>query len=209
MKTPSNFRPQRGFTLIELLVVIAIIAVLAGAGFAVGSAALERARKLAAQNSATAIDQAVNAFFSEYGGFPADGTVDGEGTAVDTSIETTGEDGVAFLNALLGIDRGSNTRGISFLSAKEGKLRGQGGTDGIVYEEDSGNVRGLYDPWGNPFTVVMDTNYTGFVEVTPMNNGTAIENTKTTPLHGRRVAVYSPGVRGGDTATLRTMVKTW
>jgi prepilin-type N-terminal cleavage/methylation domain-containing protein len=200
MKVPTLLRPQRGFTLIELLVVIAIIMVLAAAGFAVGSAALNRARKLKAQNAATAVDQAVNAFYSEYGGFPTDG---------DSSTINTGTPaGAILLNILLGGDdatsRQYNPRGMSFLAIKEGKRQGTGGMDGVVFDA-SGTALGLYDPWGNPYTVEMDTEFNDYLEFTPAG----IDGATEVRLNRRRVAVYSPGVPVGDTASMKTMVKTW
>lgn len=194
MKNLIHFRSQRGFTLIELLVVIAIIAVLAGAGFAVGSSAMNKARKLSAQNTATALDQAINAFYSEYGTFPAD---------IDR-VDTSDADGRDMLEALLGNDPDLNPRGLALLTAKEGKPQGtDGGTDGLVYNDDT--VRGLYDPWGNGFIVEMDTAFEGSVEFTPQN----IQGAEQVTLNGRRVAVYSAGVPEGETATLKTMVKSW
>jgi len=199
MKTPILLRSQRGFTLIELLVVIAIIMVLAAAGFAVGTGVLNKARKLKAENTATAIDQAVNMFYSEYGGFPTNN----EGNPITITSGSAG--GIELLNALLGNDTTLNPRGMSFLSVKEGKARGEtGGIDGLV-TETSGAVRGLYDPWGNPYTVVMDGAFEGVLEFTP----TGIEGASQVRLNGRRVAVYSPAVTPGDTATQRDMVKTW
>jgi len=196
MKIPTILRPQRGFTLIELLVVIAIIMVLAAASFAIGGAMLNRAKNLKAQNVATAVDQAVNAFYSEYGGFP---------TRSDESTITTGPgDGAEFLNALLGNDDVLNPRGMAFLSVIEGRAQGEGGMDGLVFSA-TGEALGLYDPWGRPYTVELDTAFDGFLEFTP----SGIDGASQVRLNGRRVAVYSPGIAEGDQATLKTMVKSW
>jgi len=192
MKSPTMPNRKRGFTLIELLVVITIIAVLAGAGFAVGSRALNNARKVSAQATATSVDQAVNAFFSEYGMFPV---ASGGSREVDTGSNTV------FLNALIGQDRDLNPRGIRFLSVKEGKRQGDGGRDGLVFGE-GGTARGLFDPWGNPYTVILDTEYQERLTFTTSDN-------RPVTLNGRRVAVFSPGVPPGDTATTSDLVKTW
>ena len=196
MKIPTPFRPRRGFTLIELLVVIAIIMVLAATGFSVGGAMLNRAKKLSAQTMATAVDQAVNAFYSEYGGFPTNG---------DASEITTGPGaGAEFLNALLGNDEDLNPRGMSFLSVKEGRGQAASGIDGLVYDSE-GEALGLYDPWGNPFTIVMDIAFDDKIEFTP----TGIQGASQIRLNRRRIAVYSPGVPDGETATIKTMIKSW
>ena len=71
MKTPLH-PPPNGFTLVELLVVIAIIAVLAGAGFAAGNAAIQKAKKTTALATCTALESAVNNFYTEYGAMPSD-----------------------------------------------------------------------------------------------------------------------------------------
>ena len=69
MKThPSAARTAS--PLVELLVVIAIIAVLAGAGFAAGNAAIQKAKKTTALATCTAIESAVNNFYTEYGAMP-------------------------------------------------------------------------------------------------------------------------------------------
>lgn len=196
MKNPTTPHPRRGFTLIELLVVITIIMILAAAGFAVATGAMNKARKLTAQNTATALDQAINMFYSEYGGFPVTGNAN--------RVTTEGADGQELLNALLGNDPNLNPRGLSVLTAKEGKIDGAGGSDGLVYDA-SNNVRGLYDPWGNPFTVEMDTEFNEYLEFTPEG----ITGAPEIRLNGRRVAVYSPGVLSGETANQSTMVKTW
>lgn len=189
MKTPAK-RRRRGFTLIELLVVIAIIAVLAAAGFAAGNAAINRARKVTAQAAAAAIEQAVNNFYTEYGSLPDVG---------GNKVNTADANGQELLKVLLGLEgTGSNVqnpRGIRFLSVKEGK----GNKNGLIYNTGGNTIRGLYDPWGGGYHVVLDTEYEDRVQV---QLGSA-----TTTLNGRRVAVYSEGAdkRAGGNDD----VKTW
>lgn len=189
MKIPSTPRPPRGFTLIELLVVITIIAVLAGAGFVVGNSALNRARKLTAQAAATGLEQAVNAFYSEYGIFPADSN------RVDTGNDTE------FLDTLLGKNPERNPRGLKFLTAKEGKKRGAGGAGGLIFG-DGGSVSGMYDPWGNGYTVILNTEYEDQLRFQTPDD-------KSVTLNGRNAAVFSPGVPEGEVITNDTLVTSW
>lgn len=194
MKIPSVRRPK-GFTLVELLVVIAIIAVLASAGFAAGTAALNKARRTTCLATATAIESAVNNFYTEYGSMPKDGNSDG--APVKTDTDTT------FLKVLLGLEGTGNsvlnTRAIKFLSAKEGKAK----KNGLIYSTNGSNVEGLYDPWGGPYYVMLDLDYDEKITVQPAAGAS-------TTLNGRRVAVWSngaDGVKGGGKAA--DDVKTW
>lgn len=191
MKIPSTPRSPRGFTLIELLVVITIIAVLAGAGFVVGNSALNRARKLTAQAAATSLEQAVNAFYSEYGIFP----VQGGDSRVDTGTDTE------FLNTLLGKNPDLNPRGLKFLTAKEGKKRGTGGAGGLIFA-DGGSVSGMYDPWGNAYIVILNTEYEDQLRFQTPDD-------KSVTLNGRNAAVFSPGVPEGEVITNDTLVTSW
>ncbi len=191
MKIPASRRAS-GFTLVELLVVIAIIAVLAAAGFAAGNAAIQKARKTTALASAVSLESAVNNFFNEYGSMPTTQTSD---TTENTKTSTT------LLRILLGTDTTINTRGVKFLAAKEGKAN----KNGLIYDTGGSSVKGLYDPWGGGFFVLMDGNYDEKITVP----GTVQGGGKT--LNGRRAAVWSLGADGttGSGGKAADDVVTW
>ncbi len=196
MNIPVSRRGLHGFTLVELLVVIAIIAVLASAGFAAGNAAIQKARRVTALATATALETAVNNFFTEYGSMPADGNT-------DTTVQTDAS-GVSFLKVLLGQESTLNTRSIKFLNVREGKAK----KNGLIYSANGSNVEGLFDPWGGPFFVRMDLDYDEKITVQPKSGSSAT-------LNGRRVAVWSNGAdatgKAGSTGTGKAAddVRTW
>jgi len=195
MKTPSKPFSRKGFTLVELLVVIAIIAVLAAAGFAVGPAMMNRAKKLSAQAGATSIANAVEQFYSEYSALPDPCSNDS-----DTQYSTTETNGIKLLEILAGIDDGDqNPRKMRFLSAKEANK----GRDGIVYGTGGDSIEKMVDPWGQPYFIRLDYGYDEQLQVTPGVNGTSAN------LNGKKVAVYSLGTEKPADASAKTLVKSW
>jgi prepilin-type N-terminal cleavage/methylation domain-containing protein len=203
MKNPS-IRRARGFTLVELLVVIAIIVVLAAAGFSAGMGALNKAKKLKSQTTATALEQAITQFYNEYGRLP-----DIDGSSTDKEYEVKGTDGQKLLEVLLGKETGTtmqNPKQIVFLSAKEGTAKGSSdGIDGLVYSVtgSSATPRGLFDAFGNAFKLELDNDYDEAIQV--KLGGV------TKDLRGKRVAVYSYGgdKKSTDAKTGKDDVKTW
>ncbi len=208
MKSHSS-HSKRGFTLVELLVVIAIIAVLAGAGFAAGSAAIQKAKKTTALATCVALESAVNNFYTEYGTMPKDKL---DADSVESGLDTAKDDDAKkeLLNVLLGYTESTsppmNTRAIKFLSVKEGKRKTGGGTNGILFKgtSTSTSADGLYDPWSGGYKVVLDGDYDEKITVKP--KGSSSPQT----LNGRRVAVWSDGADGvSGTGKSTDDVTTW
>lgn len=137
--------------------------------------ALIRARTVTALSTATALESAVNGFYTEYGKLPD----------VANRVATTSPQGVEFLSIMLGLKEKSvhpqNVRQIRFLVAREGKNL----KNGLIYSVSGDSVEGLFDPWGNPYTVILDTDYDKLLRFRIA--------TKDVELKGHRVAVFSPG----------------
>jgi hypothetical protein len=67
------------------------------------------------------------------------------------------------------------------LSVREGKNR----KNGLIHSQSGDSVEGLFDPWGNPYTVILDTDDDEFLRFKIAG--------KDVKLNGRRVSVFSPG----------------
>lgn len=194
MKNSSEKSNRRGFTLIELLVVIAIIAVLAAAGFAAGTAAMNRAKRLTAQNASASVALAVNNFYSDETSLP-----DPQTNSADAEFNTKSGDGIKLLEILAGIDGGDqNSKKVRYLNVAEAK----NGRGGIEYSSDGKSIKGMFDPFGQPFYIMLDYDYDERLTVRP-------QNVPQTILNGKRVAVYSLGVPNPADAKANTVAKSW
>lgn len=186
----------------ELLVVIVIIAVLSALGFAVGTGALQKARMVTAQSSATNVANAVEAFYSEYHLLP-----DPTGSATDDNVpySTIDSNGTDLLDILSGYEDDSddmqNDRKVKFLSVKEAENPKKGG---IVYNDAGTNVTAIYDSWGQPFFMVLDYDYDGRLVFRP-----STAYTYEAKLNNKRVAVYSLGTDEPNDAKRKHLVKSW
>ncbi|MDB6078318.1 MAG: hypothetical protein JWO82_2065 [Akkermansiaceae bacterium] len=189
MKTRPSPRPGHGFTLIELLVVISIIAVLAALALTGANMAMTRAKVLAAKTDESAIQRAIDAYVAEYAKLPAFSR---------DEIDTASAEGRELISILQGTEKSGsgaqNPRRVVFLSMREGKAN----ANGMIYDK-SGEVAGIYDPWGNPFHIVLDTDQDGEIP-DPLHNGNA-------PIRHQNSAVYTVGYdKKPDT---QDDVKTW
>ncbi len=200
MKTHSSHTP-RGFTLVELLVVIAIIAVLAGLVSPMAISMFQKAKKTTCLATATAIEMAVNNFYTEYASMPS---TEPTGTTTAAPLKTNATEGLDLLRVLLGIEPSTaspmyNPRRIKFLSVKEGKAD----SNGLIYKSDGTDITGMFDPWGGPYNIILDWDYNDKVDAQ------TTKGTKVT-LNGRRVAVFSDGADWASTGAKATDdIKTW
>jgi Domain of unknown function (DUF4190) len=144
--------------------------------FDLPTADIGKAKRTTSLAIAVALESSINSIYTEYGAIPNNGS----------RVTTESPEGRQLLSVLLGLDEKSdkplNTRAIKFLSAREAKANR---SSGLVYSGSGNSVEGLYDSWGNPFTVELDVDYDEELHFTIAS--------KTIDLKGRRVAVYSPG----------------
>lgn len=221
-KRPSrlNFRCA-GITLVELLVVIAIIAGLVAILIPVIFRAMERADISRAQAEMANIAAAIMAFYREYGIMP---TTDTNGYPDHTFMgkRPTGTDAHAgnpraqklIMDILRGINVTNNPRRVVFLEVPESSMTGRD-MYGNVYTPADGYY---LDPWGNPYIIVMDTDFDdligGFANVIGGVMGlssigtylNAISPRGNGSFPGVKVGVMSLGLQPGTT---NTFLKSW
>ena len=131
---------------------------------------------------------AIYDFHAEYDGFPFDSPdVDWVGT-------TAGKDGlVAALTGKEGQEvKETNVKGINYL---DGFKRAEV-VDSVTVRDGIDYVTnwlgpGIYDPWGQPFIVILDTNFDSVI-ANPLKSGGAL------PLRGKKGIVYSTGPPNAD-----------
>jgi len=146
--SPKSVSPppsRSAFTLIELLVVIAIIAILAGLGFSGVSGALKTARKAEVRAMANQVKLALTAYYADYGVWPTNEKTDAN-----------------FLNMITGQSTTTgNKRAIRYLEPAAKFTNGSGLVTPVRF----------YATGQSNFTVIVDTNYDGKIEVVDANSG--------------------------------------
>ena len=147
---------EQSFTLIELMVVIGIIVILLSLAFPVFQGVLERAKKVQAKNDLTQIVTAVNAFYTEYGRYPATCTTTtdayfGGGTAPSGST-SCGTNDVLFNELRATGSYTINTRQIVFISPPQDTT--QTSPKGKI-----GSDNQFHDPWASAYSIEIDADY--------------------------------------------------
>ena len=151
------------------------------------SVAIDRAKRVKALACAMAIKKAIIDYHHDRGAYLI---------APDNGVLTTDSAaGAKLLTLLLGDKLDPSVQSHCYLDIREGKNN----KDGIIYDESRASVIGLFDPWGNPFTVHMNVRYKGRLNFTI--------GTETIDLPDTIVAVYSPG-KDGKPGT-KDDVKAW
>lgn len=166
---------------IKAMAIIAIflggLLLLGGLDELVFKRAITKAKKATALDVALGLDSAINEFRTEYGALPM----------TPAKLRTDTSEGLQLLAILLAREKSpapQNIRGIKFLSVKEGRNR----KGGLVFTPDGTSMVGLFDPWGNPYTVELDQDGDGKIQVLHARGSQTVE--------GTRVIVFSPGPDG-------------
>jgi prepilin-type N-terminal cleavage/methylation domain-containing protein len=166
--TQQNLRSTHGFTLIELLVVILIIAVLMGLAFPAFQGVQNAAKKTEAKNDLMQIVTAVNAYYTEYGRYPAFDTNYDAAASLSDSTDYKALDDPAN-DRLFNVLRPSTTnpadnviakgnpRAIAFFQPRIAK-------DVTKPKSGLGGNGRLYDPWGFAYQLRVDNSYNGTLQ---------------------------------------------
>jgi len=144
------------------------------------------------------IDAAILAYYDDYGHLPLSHGISQAGQ--DIEILSNRPQGVELLTVLMGLEDESpdmlNPKKIRFLDLPEGKSN----RDGIIYDSDD-RILGFYDPWGQPYRVLLDADSNESLDNPFSNDGQ--------PVLKRRVATFTFGKNGKNDHGYRDDIKTW
>lgn len=199
MKTPKRNSLRHAFTLIELLIVIVIIAILASLAVPVTNIVMLKARIMQTRATIKDLQVAAKNFQTEYNRYPIDPTMTG-GSGADDAAPILTDENSQIISLLLaeGLQqkdptdplRLQNPRAIRFIDLPLAKnFRA-----GIVGDGVSNYA--LYDIWGKPFYILLDTNYDNSLENPDLQNQDSViagQAPQTLPIG---VAIYSTGPDG-------------
>jgi type II secretory pathway pseudopilin PulG len=166
----TNSRKVAAFTLIELLVVIAVIIILAGLLFPALRGAQEQARRTQAKNDLTQIVTAVNAYYTEYGKYPlvtADTVITDTSTPSSANLFYTLRAVATGSNNTANANNAANPRVIVFISPPDVKDPNNPRSGIAINSTNINNISvspgDFVDPWGTPYNVEIDGDYTNSV----------------------------------------------
>ena len=178
----NRVKALRAFTLIELLIVITIIIILMGLLFPVFNGVQNQAKKVQAKNDLIQIVTAVNAFYADYGVYPINPAMAGNGYDVeygnpDNPVHANSE----VMNALRAIN--DQNGGPNAGNAVNPRLVTYFGGSPV---KDANNPRGgfdskgeFWDPWGSPsgpsspighYIINIDASYDGVTQAYTLGN---------------------------------------
>jgi prepilin-type N-terminal cleavage/methylation domain-containing protein len=173
MKTYNNYKKyplSKGFTLIEIMIVVVVIAILAGMLFPAVIGARKRAKKKQAMVDACEIVHAIKLYEGEYQKWP-----DLNSSSSDRAFGgNLGSDRIYFTDnyKIINVLMGQNSRSNIYLSPNTNR-----------FDSDTNYL----DPWGIPFVIVFDDNYSGefnctFTNVVYTNQHTGQTNSYTATI---------------------------
>ena len=186
LANPIHRRAVRAFTLIELLVVVAIIALLAAGSIGAYGKFMNSVRATAGKKLAVELAGAVSSYYSTYDTLPITGTAGGGDEELNTLDDT---DFLAVLAAKGDVKM--NSRKLDFLEGFQAAKPKAGSYEGGVESSDPASPK-IYDPWGQEYIVIMDTNFDGEIE-NPLGEEPTI-------IRGKKCIVYSTGRPGSNGA---------
>lgn len=195
-RLPSS---QRGFNLLELLVVISIIGILAGLLYPAVTRIMLQTKMNRAENAAQNLKLAIKTYYTEYGRLPLEGSGSSE---ADQRLQSDRN----LMDILCASETEAalkaNPRRTVFYTGRSARPLGQGRYHSGVHIGSDGAAE-LFDPWGEPYRVILDGNANGRVD-RPFwdhrNPSSEIFNT---------VLVWSAGPDQLDDSEEEDNVKTW
>lgn len=135
---------REGFTLIELLVVIGIIAILAAILTPAIQSLFKKGERVTAQGDVIKIVNAWKSYYNEYGRWPEQAMENiATGQAMNAYF-------VSILTARYFENQKDNPKNVKFME--------------VTAEQLSSSTNIFMDPWGKPYCVMFDTNYSGRIE---------------------------------------------
>lgn len=189
-KQPSNAELRSAFTLIELLVVITVIVILIGLLFPAFRGVQDQAKRTQAKNDVTQIVTAVNAYYTEYGKYPIDPNLTAGDKYYGSGTVPTGSVSAGTTDKLFDVLRNKaenstnapllttlNPRGVAFISPSDAKSPAAPKSGiGIAGTGAPTPLGQFYDPWGNPYSVLLDGSYDNQVPNPYSSNAGATPN---------------------------------